>query len=84
MKMENRNIKHFPVLIEQDEDNFYIVSCPSFKGCNSYGETIDEAMDNIKEAIELCLEEEQDTYKKTNRFIGFREMQIQQNIATAH
>ncbi|MBC8489274.1 MAG: type II toxin-antitoxin system HicB family antitoxin [Bacteroidetes bacterium] len=83
MKVEKRNIKHYPVLIEQDEDNLYIVSCPSFKGCHSYGETIDEAMDNIREVIELCLEEEQNDYKRTNRFIGFREMQIQQNIATA-
>ncbi len=76
MDKEKRNIKHYPVLIEQDEDDMYIVSCPSFKGCHSYGETIDEAMDNIREAIELCLEEEGD-YNKINRFIGFREMQIQ-------
>ena len=77
MDLKKKNIKHYPVLIEQDEDNMYIVSCPSFKGCHSYGETIDEAMDNIREAIELCLEEEQDNFNKTNRFIGFREMQIQ-------
>ena len=83
MKLEKRNVEHYPVLIEQDEDNMYIVSCPNFKGCHSYGETIDEAMDNIREVIELCLEEEQSDYKRINRFIGFREMQIQQNIATA-
>jgi len=77
MDLKKKNIKHYPVLIEQDEDNMYIVSCPSFKGCHSYGETIDEAMDNIREAIELCLEEEQDNFNKINRFIGFREMQIQ-------
>jgi len=34
-----------------------IVSCPVFKGCHSYGETIDEALENIKEVIEMCLEE---------------------------
>ncbi len=77
MNVGQRKIKHYPVLIEQDEDNLFIVSCPSFKGCHSYGETIDEAMDNIREVIELCLEEEQGNYQKTNRFIGFREMQIQ-------
>lgn len=47
--------KHFPILIEVDEDGFYIVSCPQFKGCRSYGSTMDEAMVNIREAIELCL-----------------------------
>jgi len=33
------------------------VTCPLFKGCHSYGETIDEALKNIKEVIEMCLEE---------------------------
>ena len=83
MKSEEVNIKHFPILIEQDEDNMYIVSCPSFKGCHSYGETIEEAMDNIREVIELCLEGEKNDYKKINRFIGFREMQVKQNTAAA-
>lgn len=47
---------HFPIMIEIDEDGYFIVSCPAFKGCHSYGETIDEALDNIKEVIEMCLE----------------------------
>ncbi|MBW1649569.1 MAG: type II toxin-antitoxin system HicB family antitoxin [Deltaproteobacteria bacterium] len=49
--------KHYPIIIEQDTDGFFIVTCPFFKGCRSYGKTIDEAMDNIKEAVELCAEE---------------------------
>jgi len=40
-----------------DEDNYYIVSCPVFKGCHSYGKTIDEAMNNIREVVEMCVEE---------------------------
>ncbi len=35
-----------------------MVSCPLLKGCHSYGETIEEALENIKEVIEMCLEEE--------------------------
>ncbi|MES2701053.1 MAG: type II toxin-antitoxin system HicB family antitoxin [Bacteroidota bacterium] len=49
---------HFPILIEQDEDAVYIVSCPVFKGCHSYGKTVDEAMKNIQEVIEMCSSEE--------------------------
>ena len=45
---------HLPILVEIDEDGRYIVSCPLFKGCHSWGETIDEAMENIKEVIEMC------------------------------
>lgn len=43
---------HLPILIKTDEDGIFIVSCPALKGCHSYGKTIEEALENIKEAIE--------------------------------
>ena len=49
-------MKTFPVIIEEDK-NGYVISCPAFEGCYSQGKTIEEALDNIKEAIELCLED---------------------------
>ncbi len=49
--------KNFPVILEQDEDGKFIVTCPVFEGCYSQGNTFEEAMKNIREAIELCLEE---------------------------
>ncbi len=49
---------HFPIVIEQDEDSIFIASCPTFNGSHFYGKTIDEAMTNIKEVIEICLEEQ--------------------------
>ncbi len=55
--------KNFPVIIEQDEDGVFIVECPTLKSCRSYGYTIDEAMANIREAIEACLEENETPYK---------------------
>lgn len=75
MKTKNK-ILHLPILVEQDEDNVYIVSCPVFKGCHSYGKTIDEALESIREVIDICLEEEKEKVSEINRFIGFREMQI--------
>ena len=65
---------HLPIIIEMDEDGYYIVSCPLFKGCHSYGKTIDEALQNIKEVIEMCLEETK--LEELNKFIGFRELEI--------
>jgi len=56
MSNKAENTFHLPLLIEQDEDDIYIVSCPSFQGCHSYGKTIDEALTNIKEVIEMCME----------------------------
>jgi len=50
--------KQFPLLVEKDEDDFYVVECPTFSGCYSQGKTLDEALENIKEVIHLCLEED--------------------------
>lgn len=49
--------KQLPLIIEKDEDNFYVVECPLFDGCYSQGTTLDEAIKNIREVIELILEE---------------------------
>jgi predicted RNase H-like HicB family nuclease len=68
--------RHFPILIEQDEDNIFIVTCPTFKGCHSYGKTIDEALINIREVIEMCAEE-QVLNEEQNQFIGFRELELE-------
>ncbi len=46
----------FNVTIERDEDGVWIVECPSIPGCVTQGETKTEALENIKDAIKLCLE----------------------------
>ncbi|HYY59358.1 MAG TPA: type II toxin-antitoxin system HicB family antitoxin [Pyrinomonadaceae bacterium] len=46
----------FNVTVDRDEDGVWIVECPSIPGCVSQGETKEEALENIKEAIALCLE----------------------------
>ncbi|HEY9295502.1 type II toxin-antitoxin system HicB family antitoxin [Microcoleus sp. ZQ-A2] len=50
--------REFYVIIEWDEDGYYVGEVPQLKACYSQGETIDELLINIKEVIELCLEEE--------------------------
>ena len=47
---------NFKVLIEQDEDGIFVASVPAIPGCHTQGNTYEEAIGNIKEAIELCLE----------------------------
>ncbi|MBS1903789.1 MAG: type II toxin-antitoxin system HicB family antitoxin [Bacteroidetes bacterium] len=46
------------VVLEKGEDGFIVAHCPSLKGCWSQGRTRDEAIANIREAIELYLEVE--------------------------
>ena len=57
-------IYKFPVIIEKDEDGFFVADCPDLQGCHSQGATIEEAITNIRDAIKLNLkilkEEKQD------------------------
>jgi predicted RNase H-like HicB family nuclease len=46
----------FTVVIEQDEDGLFVATCPALQGCYTQGQTYEEAMANIREAIELHLE----------------------------
>jgi predicted RNase H-like HicB family nuclease len=45
-----------PVVLIPGEDGYIVAECPILPGCISQGKTRDEALANIKEAIELCLE----------------------------
>ena len=46
-----------PLVIEQDEDGYYVVECPLFSGCYTQGKTLDAALRNIRDVIALCLHE---------------------------
>jgi len=46
----------FNITLDRDEDGVWISECPSIPGCVSQGKTKQEAVENIKEAIALCLE----------------------------
>ena len=46
----------FNVTVDRDEDGMWVVECPAIPGCVSQGKTKGEALDNIREAIALCLE----------------------------
>jgi len=75
--MEQLEVKKLrsSIIVEVGEDGYYIVSYPLFKGCHSYGETIEEALENIKEVIEMCLEEE--GLNESLKFVGYREVEIE-------
>jgi predicted RNase H-like HicB family nuclease len=70
---------HLPVVVEVDEDGIFIVSCPLYKGCHSYGKNIEEAVANLKEVAEMCIAEEQQP--SLNQFIGVREMELTINAS---
>ncbi|HEY3139410.1 MAG TPA: type II toxin-antitoxin system HicB family antitoxin [Blastocatellia bacterium] len=46
----------FNITLDRDEDGVWIAECPSIPGCVSQGKTKQEAVENVKDAIALCLE----------------------------
>lgn len=70
----NTSKREFYVIIERDEDGYYIGEVPYLKACYSQGETIDELMANMKEVIELCLEVESD--ENIPEFVGIQKIVI--------
>ena len=68
------NQQEFYVLIERDEDGYYIGEVPQLKACYSQGKTIDELMKNMKEVIKLCLEEESENSK--TEFVGIQKIVV--------
>jgi predicted RNase H-like HicB family nuclease len=63
----------FSVIIERDEDGFYVASVPALRGCHTQAKSLDVLMRRIQEAIELCLEVEEPI---ANEFIGVQRVAI--------
>ena len=54
--MQNTKTFQYTVVFEHESDGGYHAFCPALTGCHSQGETVDEAAENVREAIELYLE----------------------------
>jgi predicted RNase H-like HicB family nuclease len=49
--------RKFTVVIERDEDGFYVASVPALRGCHTQAKTLDTLMKRVREVIELCLDD---------------------------
>ena len=67
--------KEFFVVIERDEDGLYVGEVPQLRACYSQGKTIDELMANIREVIEICLEEVEEESPVTE-FVGVQRLVV--------
>ena len=65
--------REFNVVIEQDEDGYFVASVPSLRGCHTQARSLDVLMKRIKEAIELCLEVETPV---SNQFVGVQRVAV--------
>jgi predicted RNase H-like HicB family nuclease len=68
--------KSYNVVIERDEDGYYIASVPELPGCHTQAKTLDELTRRIKEAIELYLEVEKEFAETSTEFIGVQRVEV--------
>ena len=66
----------FNVIIEQDEDGIYVARVPEIEGCYTQGKTLQEVLERIKEAIEVCLEADKEAINPM-RFVGIQRVQVE-------
>lgn len=68
-------MKIFTAIVERDLDtNLYIGYIPGFKGAHSQGESLDELQENLKEVIEMLLEDEDITFE--TEFVGTQQIVV--------
>lgn len=68
-------MREFTVVIEQDEEGYYIAEVPELKGCHTQARSLDELMERIREAIQLCLEVYGEEVPKTH-LIGVQKVTV--------
>lgn len=70
----------FQILIEQDEDGMYVAECPALQGCYTQGVTFEEALENIREVIRICVQELEEEGKTVDpRFpeiVGIKTLEV--------
>jgi predicted RNase H-like HicB family nuclease len=70
MNMHRSAAHTFPIIVERDEDGLFVATNPAFVGCSSQGATIEEALQNIKEATLLCMEGDVSDVTETPRDVS--------------
>ncbi|HZX35792.1 MAG TPA: type II toxin-antitoxin system HicB family antitoxin [Thermodesulfobacteriota bacterium] len=67
--------KEFTVIIEQDEEDWFIAEVPELKGCHTQAKSLDDLMERVKESIRLCLETQGKEYPKI-RLVGVQKVAV--------
>lgn len=62
------------VMIERDEDGVFVGEVPQLKACYAQGRTIDELLANMREVVELCLEDDDDS--AVTEFVGIQRISV--------
>ena len=67
--------REFDVIIEKDEAGFFVATVPAIPGCHTQARSLDELMERVKEAIQLCLEVE-GVEPRSLDFVGVQRVRV--------
>lgn len=67
--------REFDVIVERDEEGWYVASVPALHGCHTQARSLDELMERVKEAIALCLEVQGDSAQSLD-FVGIQRVRV--------
>ncbi len=67
--------RQFDVVVEKDSEGFFVASVPALVGCHTQARSLDELMERMKEAIELCLEIQDDDLEPLD-FVGLQRVMV--------
>ena len=68
--------RELTVIIERDEDGYFIGTVPELKGCHTQARSLDELMERMKEAASLCLEAEGELTEGELQFVGVQRIAV--------
>jgi predicted RNase H-like HicB family nuclease len=70
-------MRTFPAYVEWDaETNLYVGTVPGIVGAHTQAVTLDELQKNLKEVLELCLEEQKESLENIPHFVGFQQIEL--------
>jgi predicted RNase H-like HicB family nuclease len=67
--------REFDVIVERDADGYYVASVPALRGCHTQARSLDELMQRVQEAIQLCLEVEAEPAEELD-FVGVQRVRV--------
>ncbi len=69
----------FQAVVEQDEDGVFVAEVPGIRACYAQGDTYEEAMTNIRDVLEMCLEQMRasgEQIPRQNEIIGIKRLEV--------
>jgi len=67
--------RKFTVVIERDEEGYYVASVPALRGCHTQAKTLDTLMKRVREVIELCIEDS-DEVDDSLELVGIQQISV--------